>query len=49
MAMAWIDSTGVAAATAAVVAAEQAHQDAKDALTKANTDGLTNPAEKAAP
>ena len=43
-----IDSTGVAAATAAVVAAEQAYQDAKDALTTANTDGLINPAEKAA-
>ena len=41
-----IDSTGVAAATAAVVAAEQAYQDAKDALTTANTDGLINPAEK---
>ena len=43
-----IDSAGVAAATAAVVAAEQAYQDAKDALTTANTDGLINPAEKAA-
>ena len=31
---------------AAVVAAEQAYQDAKDALTTANTDGLINPAEK---
>ena len=48
MAMAWIDSTGVAAATAAVVAVEQAYQDAKDACTTANTDGLINPAEKAA-
>ncbi|WP_373869285.1 GA-like domain-containing protein [Acinetobacter ursingii] len=43
-----IDSADVAAATAAVVAAEQAYQDAKDALTTANTDGLINPAEKAA-
>ncbi|WP_216069441.1 GA-like domain-containing protein, partial [Acinetobacter ursingii] len=31
-----IDSADVAAATAAVVAAEQAYQDAKDALTTAN-------------
>ena len=31
-----------------MVAAEQAYQDAKDALTTANTDGLINPAEKAA-
>ncbi|WP_216069339.1 GA-like domain-containing protein, partial [Acinetobacter ursingii] len=43
-----IDSADVEAATAAVVAAEQAYQDAKDALTTANTDGLINPAEKAA-
>ncbi|WP_252719332.1 GA-like domain-containing protein, partial [Acinetobacter ursingii] len=43
-----IDSADVAAATAAVVAAEQAYQDAKDALTTANTDGLIHPAEKAA-
>ncbi|MFX4627374.1 BapA prefix-like domain-containing protein [Acinetobacter baumannii] len=43
-----LDSTDVAAATAAVVAAEQAYQDAKDALTAANTDGLINPTEKAA-
>ncbi|WP_252719356.1 GA-like domain-containing protein, partial [Acinetobacter ursingii] len=43
-----IDSADVAAAPAAVVAAEQAYQDAKDALTTANTDGLINPAEKAA-
>ncbi|WP_216069315.1 GA-like domain-containing protein, partial [Acinetobacter ursingii] len=43
-----IDSADGAAATAAVVAAEQAYQDAKDALTTANTDGLINPAEKAA-
>jgi hypothetical protein len=43
-----LDSTDVAAATAAVVAAEQAYQAAKDALTTANTDGLINPAEKAA-
>jgi hypothetical protein len=43
-----LDSADVAAATAAVVAAEQAYQDAKDALTTANTDGLINPAEKAA-
>ncbi|WP_216069312.1 GA-like domain-containing protein, partial [Acinetobacter ursingii] len=43
-----IDSADVAAATAAVVAAEQAYQDAKDDLTTANTDGLINPAEKAA-
>ena len=43
-----IDSADVAAATAAVVAAEQAYQAAKDALTTANTDGLINPAEKAA-
>ncbi|WP_322872312.1 GA-like domain-containing protein, partial [Acinetobacter indicus] len=42
-----IDSS-VAAATAAVEAAEQAYQDAKDALTAANTDGLINPTEKAA-
>ena len=47
MANGGLDSTGVAAATA-VVAAEQAYQDAKDALTTANTDGLINPAEKAA-
>ena len=38
----------IAAAKAAVAAAEQAYQAAKDALTTANTDGLINPAEKAA-
>ncbi|WP_180177593.1 BapA prefix-like domain-containing protein, partial [Acinetobacter sp. YH12039] len=41
-------SAAYKAATAAVDKAVEAYQDAKDALTAANTDGLINPTEKAA-
>ena len=41
-----IDSTGVAAATAAVVAAEQAYQDAKDALNHSEHRRFNQPSRK---